>query len=209
VTHAKRLGKLLAKNELEVEHILELAHMASIDDAPNLRLLQLELDSAGENEIPFTLWLEAVCTFLEGGYDGLESLAASAGMLPFVVGVIEELANPAAVRLLARLVETRPNEPGLAEFSEEIATAANQLTSVSPDAPGLDEETAAILRSFLHSIVLKSNAHESAYAIAIYGLRGLGDETSLRLLDKVEDPEPPYSDARELARKAIKRRLHN
>ena len=207
MTHAQRIAKMLLANELEVEHIIELTNVATRDDVPQLRLLQRNIREHGEHEVLYATWLDVVCSYLEKGYAGLEALARQEAMLPFVASLLSEMPPPDSTHSVARIVRDHPQRASTGEFAEEMAEAANLLTSLAKNPETIDPEAILTLRNFLHSVIRASKPGDRAYAAAIYGLRGVGDESSLRLLDEVKDAKPPNSGAKKLARTAIKRRL--
>lgn len=200
---AAKLMILADNNELDVEAILALVRTATRADVPSLRAAGYAIGASLPGEVPYEKWIECVCDFLEQGEDGLLKRAVDPMELPFVLGVVEELPPENAVSILDSLVQRCG---GTRHTTLALVTTANLVLAVG-EVPSLTPDRRVRLLGFLHGIIGEARPDDPAYGMALYALRGIGDDTTLMILSGVPDAIGPYAGAKRLATAAIRDRL--
>lgn len=202
------------KNELEVEHLLALIQAPD----PSLISVLNDLEAehgwphshlvAGQHVVPFGRWSEVVKAFIQSGVSGLEKLIDKASpkeeYLSFCLAVLEELHNKEAVASTLRILRKHKDQLSEEEI-DGITSTFNFLLSFKPEISIPPEEESEI-REFLHSRV--EHPLETKNLATVYcALRGVGDETSVEILNRAKELDPPWSDTRKIAINAIRKRL--
>lgn len=211
ITKLRRLAELDA---VDVEHLSELAVIGDAKAVPVIRELQERYawpqdNCQGEKHlVPLARWAEVVCAYLEGGADALVAYArrAEADSFYFAVSVLSELKTAASVRAFVELAAGIESDLGThTEDAIKLAEAIN-LVLLFKGAPVVHEQTAAELRRFLHA-VLRQELSEPQRATAVCALRGVGDESSIQLIDAMPGFVAPWSGLESTAIKSIRKRL--
>lgn len=212
----RKLKKMDEQKLLEVEDLLETLHQPDPTTADEISQLATEhgwsrtgmLD--GHRVVPLAMWAEIVSVFHREGLKGL----IARGVAPdsrkeqaqFVLAALGELhskeALEAAVMVCGSLLENPAEDP---ELSEKCASVFNTLLCFKPQvAAGQNSER--IVRSFLHRLA-QSSSKEATRAVAVLGLRAVGDSSSLEILKILPSFEHPWTDVAAVAARAIKKRL--
>ena len=161
----------------------------------------------GRHVVPLGRWADVVCTYLEGGCDALREYArwSEPDSFSFAVSVLEELKSAVAAKTLAELAgEVAAALPKRLADAKKLAEAIN-FTMSFDEAPRLDRATAAKLRSFLHDL-LNQRPDVVWRMTAVYALRGVGDEESLRMLAAMHVPPDQSRDVAKVI-KILQKRL--
>jgi hypothetical protein len=208
----RTLRKKAADNLLEVEHLLRVAALGDAGDVRFLRELEREFEwpHKGKMIVPLGLWNDAVCCFLEDGYDGIVRLATAektrARYLEFCIAVLEELATRDSVDALVKIggrVLRSPEED--LSLSLLVTNALNMVLSFDK-APGINAETTSTIRQFLHEM-LRLDLDEDQRASVVCALRGVGNEESVLLIQQLPAFKDPYAGTKASAVRAIRKRL--
>jgi hypothetical protein len=157
--------------------------------------------------VPLGRWADVVCDYLEGGCDVLLAYARrpEADSFSFAVHVLSELKSAEATVALAELAgEVVAELPRRLADAKTLADAINVTMSFDA-APALDRPTAAKLRSFLHRL-LGQDVNVPWRLTAVYALRGVGDEESIRLISSMRAAPQGSRDAAKVV-KIIRKRL--
>jgi hypothetical protein len=215
LTEARRraLRRKAADNSLEVEHLIKVAAIGEASDAPFLRALKAEFgwpDSGRKGRtrvVPLGRWVDTVCCFLEGGYDGLVQMARdSAEDADFCIPVLEEMKTAESVSALLAIGGPVLASPETnVRLAARLAEGMNQLLSFK-EAPAVGGAVEQQVRGFLHLLLgLELTAVQKASVVC--ALRGVGDEDSLSLVAGL----PPFGGSwvglEQVAIRKIKRRL--
>jgi hypothetical protein len=201
------LRRRAAKGDLEVEHLVAFAVGGDRSAAPAIRELKARHKwphshlVGGRHVVPLGRWADVTCSYLEGGCDALLAYARrpEADAFSFAVHVLSELKSAPAAAALAEL--SREVAAALPRRLAEAKTLADAISvTMSFDgAPALDRPTAATIRSFLHRL-LSQDLNVPWRLTAVYALRGVGDEDSIRLISSM----PPAPEGSRDALKVIK-----
>ncbi len=213
---ANSLRRKAKDNTLEVEHLLGVAQTGDPAFVAVIHSLQAEHNWSQEeviNEqgiVPFGMWADVVCRYLEDGARGIVLLGTSpdtrSKYATFCLGLLHEIKTAdsvaAVLQICANLTERPENDLPLAI---ECASAFNRILSLKPT-PVIPESLRSQVRNFLHKLVTLS-LPDSQRGLVICGLRGVGDESSIALIRAATPLTHPWSGIEESAVRAIKRRL--
>lgn len=204
----RTLARKAAANSLEVEDLLRVAVAGDAADASLLRELKAKhawSDTGHEGRrrvVPFGRWAEAVCRFLEQGYDGLARMAGEAAdTAEFCIGVLEEVKTPESVSALLALARTAERP----EAATRLADAFNQLLSFK-DGVALGSTVEREVREFLHPL-LGTGLTENQRASVVCALRGVGDGESVALIAELPPFKGSYAGLEKAATRQIQQRL--
>lgn len=156
--------------------------------------------------VPLRKWGAVVIAYSRGGPSALVDLLRSEPeMPPFVYGLLEQIHAPASISVILagdQRVLADPSQD--LQRAHRLAAALNLLMSFPPriDAP---ENGMCVLLAFLHRLIPLCT-HENERATAILALRGLGDSSSLHLLDTQAEFSAPWAEVISVTRRAIKKR---
>jgi hypothetical protein len=203
-----------AKNELEVEHLIEMAALGDVRAIPVIRELQAKHGWTRSNQpgaahlVPLARWAEVVCAYLEGGCDALVTSARQPepDSLYFALAVLQEVKSSAAALALAELAfDIEGSLSKRAADGLKLADAIN-LTLSFKNSPQVYPDTAKKLRTFLHALLARSLS-EPEMARVVCALRGVGNEDSIRLIGSLPKFNGAWSGLETSACKAIRNRL--
>ena len=205
-SQVRALRRRVRAGALEVEHLLKVASAGDPADAPILRRLALDFEfprgSGGAGHpVPLGTWTDVACVFLEQGYPGLERLCDTRRLLPFCLGLLEELHTAPCLEVLNRLAA------GCSMRADRlrVASTVNLVCSFQPP-PDIPAEARAAARAWLHDL-LEEVVQPDARAIAVCALRGVGDSVSLKKIAELPPFPHPWEGLEKSATRAIKRRL--
>lgn len=206
------LARLATRGTLEVEHLLGAARQPSLSLADALEELALAMGwplAPCFPEVPLRAWVEVVCVYCRKGYPGLLEAAYKPDVLPFVLGLLEELRTSEALSAVIRLVEIhRDRLLSSPEQAAQIAGALNLLSMNRRDR-GPSEAERVAGRDFLHDAFTRVSA-DNHRASMLCALRYFGDETSLPFISACPSLPPYWEPTRAAAvrriRKALKQR---
>jgi hypothetical protein len=203
------LARMAARGTLEVEHVLRTARQPSPRLADALDELALAMDwprAPSFPQVPLGTWAEVVGVYCRDGHAGLLETANEPSMLPFVLGVLEELKTSEALSTLVRLVEThRDRLLSSPEPAGQIAAALN-LASMNSPRGGPSESERGAGRDFLHDALTRADADNHRVTV-LCALRYFGDETSLPLISNCPPLPPHWEPARGAAIRQIRRSM--
>lgn len=192
-------------NTLEVEHILGAARKRLPGLRAELQRLAAEYGWSdtpyppdGTHVVPYAKWAEIAGAYAEDGIAGLAVLTQQTANWPYITGLLEELQSLEAVEMLMTMqADSRLD----AKTAAALASAYNHLLSFR-NPPSLSEAQQASIRDFL-TAALKSSEDAAARMAFVCALRGVGDESTLALLESLDD----LVDVRPVAIRAIRKRL--
>lgn len=198
------------RGTLEVEHLLRLARKPSEELATELATLALELKwetRAADRQVPFGEWAAVVQQFCRFGYVGLVVYAGEPRQFDFVVGLLEELKGPEALRCLETLlVDHRAMLANDPLRSGKLAGAFNLMGRTMKghigDNPVHDIQA---LRDFLHTQLQSQD--EPVRGATMCALRYFGDGRSIELVRAAPPMSTHWEPARNAAVRGIKKRL--
>lgn len=210
----KALKRKAADNSLEVEHLLKVATLGDASDAPLLRQLKVEHDwsdtgrEGNDKVVPFGLWCDVVCCYLKHGYLGIVEMAHhDEDLLDFCFGLLEDVKTLESVSALLAIGGPVVEHPRTDQaLSLKLAKAFNLLLSFN-GAPSIDEATTSVIREFLHRL-LNQDLAEAQRATCVCALRGVGDATSLELIQGLPSFSGSWVGLEASACKQIMKRLH-
>lgn len=209
-----KLRRLAAKNAVEVEHLCAMAVLGQSAAVPVIRELQERYSwsqskrDGGAHVVPLGRWADVVCSYLDGGADALVSYAHSKepDSFYYAVSVLGDLKSSVAVLALAELAaEVQRDLPKRRGDAVKLAEAVN-LTLSFKKPPAVHERTARSLRTFLHAL-LRQALNEPQRAIVVCALRGVGDESSIALLQTIPPFTETWGGLESAAVNAIRKRL--
>jgi hypothetical protein len=228
-----KLTTLCAKaknNTLEVEHILKAAKLR----LPNLKETLSELSALnnwsyetyladGSHVVPFAKWAQVAGEYAQGGFSALAILAKKPELASFIIALLEEIHSIESLNALIDFYMAYLKNPTEnVAISWHLTLTINMLCSLKNAVSVKQIEsrllcdfltsfyTASTLKGFpLKSVPVKDISVSTIQANIIYALRGVGDESTLGFLAKIDDFDYPYQDAKKTAIKAIKIRLKN
>jgi hypothetical protein len=190
LTAAQRrtLSRKAADNSLEVEHLVKVAELGDVTDAPFLRALKEEHGWSDTGRDPFGRWADTVCRFLEDGYPGLVHAAKDSGeAAEFCVSVLQELKTAASVSAILAIGGPLIERPAAnVKRAVRFADGFNLLLSFK-GAPAIAPEVERKVREFLHRL-LAVELSEVQRASVVCALRGVGDAESATLIRSL----PPF-----------------
>lgn len=210
---AATLARMAARGTLDVEHLLRAARQPSVDLADALDELAVAMNwrlASCYPEVPLGMWVRVVGVYCREGYAGLLGAASEPDMLPFVLGILEELRTDEALSTVIRIAHTyRERLSGSTEQAGQVASALN-LTAINSPRRGPFEAERHAGRDFLHDALTRVVADHHRGAI-FCALRHFGDDTSLPLISTCCPPLPRHWKATRGAaargiRKAMKQR---
>lgn len=206
---AATLGRMAVRGTLEVEHLLRAARQPSLSLADALDKLAADMSWALAPcfpEVPFGTWVRVVGVYCRRGHAGLLEAASETEMLPFVLGLLEELKTDEALSTVIQLASACPQlYLASAELAGQIAGALNLAAKNSPMHGPCEAEREAG-RDFLHSALTRVVADNHRGTI-LCALRHFGDETSLRLVATCPPLPPAWEPTRSAAARAIKKAM--
>lgn len=210
---SRAMAKLVAKassapDDTNPEDILALAANPNPDDGPRLRELARQArwmarEGNVARAIPLRTWAEAVATFLELGAPGsLAAAQCAPETAAFHASVLTAAGTmDAALHLLAlckSLDQTSELRKTIGELNLILSFRIKQVPVGS----------AGQFREYLHNLIARTT-DETLLSDAYLALRACGDESSLVLLEKEPDLQPPWEAVRKEAirwlRKSIKK----
>lgn len=201
------------RNTLEVEHILKAARLRISGLREELERLAVELDwslkaypADGTHVVPFAKWGQVAGVYSEEGMQGLEQFGYADST--FVIAMLEELhsaeALQAALDIYSRVVEEPAHD---LKIAGQLATLFNLLLN-NKGAVEATATQAETVRVFLTSVIQVA-ARPADIATAVYGLRSVGNESSLAALSQLTLLPEPWGDAVKIAERAIRKRLNS
>ena len=214
-----------AKNHrLNPDHLFKIARNRDADDVEILRKVAEDngwgIGNDAPDEIPWGMWIDTACQYIEGGADRLVELATGAdsavNYFEFVVALLKDEQSEENVMALVQIAEALPGislegadiRSGKMSGGGLLSEALNLILSLK-GAPEIPAALEGRVRSFLHSEIERDPELEPDLSLAIYALRGVGDESSLELMERVSEMPDPWDDAVRDAKRAIKKRLKN
>lgn len=160
----------------------------------------------GRHGVPFARWAQVASAYSRGGLAALAPLAMDHARCGFVLAMLEEVGTPDALEALCLFYQPVMVRPESApETVTPLCRTINRLLCACGDV-GLSPSVGSRLRSLLHG-ALRSPTSPAQAALAVFALRGVGDEETLELLAALPRFESPFQGARGTAMRAIRRRL--
>ena len=208
----RTLRKKSAINHLEAEDLLRVAVRGDAADTLLLRELDRKHNwpRKGTRIVPLGLWNDAVCCFLESGYNGLVELATVGATrlryLEFCTAVLEHLKTSQSIDALIEIGGSAMRSPGEDLSLSLLITDAFNLILSFDKAPEIDSKVATTIRQFLHKM-LRLDLVEHQRVSVVCALRGVGDEESLLLIQELAELEYPYTGTKASAIHQIRKRL--
>lgn len=210
------LLKKIHRNSLEVEDLLAVAKKGTPADAAVIKNLAQthhwywENHVAGTQIVPLARWAHVVCEFLVGSYPAVLKLAneSDEGVknTPLVLGLLEELHSREAVDTVLRIMrDLQKNSTASKELTTQCVSTLNSLLSFKPWIQ-ISEEQSAFVRDFLHAR-LSLPLSDTELAITLCAFRGVGDESSVALIESARELSGPWAGTEATAIRAIKNRL--
>ena len=214
-----------AKNHrLNPSHLFKIARNRELADVEILRKVATdngwEIGNDAPDEIPWGMWIDIACQYIEGGADRVVELAtgqdSAVNYFEFAVALLKDEQSEANVRALVEIAEALPGfslegadiRSGMMSGGGLLSEALNLILSLK-GAPEIPSELEERVRGFLHSEIERDPELEPDLSLAIYALRGVGNEASLHLMEKIPAMPDPWDDAVRDAKRAIKKRLKN
>lgn len=206
------LARKAARGTLEVEDLLRAAREPTLTFADELdelaSMMHWPLDPCFP-DVPLGTWVTVIGIFCRKGHDGLLEASWETRMLPFVLGLLEELKTDealcTAIRIAERYGDRLSSSP---EQTGRIAAAMN-LIAMTRSTHALSETDRRAARDFLHGALTREEAERHRGTI-FCALRYFGDETSLPLISSCPSLPPHWEATRRAAvrgiRKSIRRR---
>jgi len=179
------IRKLAETNSLEVEHIIEAAFMRDEAIAQTLECLSLEYSwdhsnhSNENNLVPLGKWVKYANIFIREGYSGLVNSYSCEDYFP--LKFLEEYTTIESVESVL-YIAMKFKEISDLNFIKSICSAFNLLLSFKKK-PSISEELRLKIRELLHSYFGLS-LDELTLAILILALRGVGNASSVELIQK-------------------------
>ena len=211
IPNTATLGRMATRGTMEVEHLLRLAQQPSPELADAIDELAIEMCWPCHPcfpEVPFGTWAAVVSTYCRNGYNGLLETANDQEMLPFVLGLLEELRTDEALCAVVRISTTNRSyllaNPDQAEF----AVGALNLIALRISRNGPGEADRCSGRDFLHGAITMAETDAQRGTI-LCALRFFGDESSIPLVSGCPPLPPEWEGSRKAAFRAIKRRLRS
>ena len=199
---AGRIKRLRAKaKSAGPEDVLPFASLEDASAIAPLRAYAEEHWSAKAKpgkDVPMRAWVDAVCAYLEGGYDQLRKHAGRAPS--FALAVLEELATEEAASTALAIARDTKERDTLFGAVDTL----NLLLSFKP-AFVFPEAQCKKARDLLHAR-LSEKLTESQASSVYCALRGVGDDESIALLQGRGDLKGAYKGMLANAVKAIKKR---
>ncbi len=207
------LRRLAHRNDLEVAHLVKELRLGTPGLAEAVESMAIEFAWSegmdlpdGPRLVPWARWARVVAAFARHGFDGLRPLVASGDDVPFVLGLVAELRNAGAVPFLRAAFADVLHEPGAhPDLAHELAQAVNLLLSFK-DAVTVAPADAQALQAFLLRWLPLTDT-EPRRAGAILALRGVGDESALKIVMAQADLPYPWQNTRAVTLRAIRKRL--
>ncbi len=212
----KKIRKKSETHKLEVADLVAVAVERDKSDAAFLQALRAEYAWPDENMvdgdhvIPWGMWCETACQYIEGGPTRLAKLATDpktcVKSFYFCVSFLAYIKTKESVGAVCQIAEGVTAKLGkkLERPTLQLAEAFNLLLSLK-DAPEISKAAEKRVRDYLHS-QLDRKLEVVERSEIFNALRGVGDKTSLELLEKEPDLPEPFEDDRTDAVKAIKKR---
>ena len=211
------------KNALNPEHLMKIAMKREGPDAEILRQIAEEngwkIGAEEEDEIPFGMWIEICCQYIEGGPERMAELAISddtcVDYFYFSLAVLQRVKTEESVLALVRIAEELPGVSlEGAEFRSGkmgpvglLSEAINLVLSLK-GAPEINNALESRVREFLHAQIGGGELElDTDLSITIYALRGVGDSSSIDLLGSVRELPDPWDDCVPSTKRAIKKRI--
>lgn len=213
----KTIRKKSESYKLEVSDLVKIAIERDKSDAAFLQSLRAEYAWPDENMvngdhvIPWGMWCETACQYIEGGPTRLAKLATDpktcVEYFYFCVSFLANIKTKESVAALCQIAEDLPAKltKKLERPTLKLAEAFNLLLSLK-GAPEISKATEKRVRDYLHS-QLDQKLETVERSEVFNALRGVGDKTSLELLERQADLPEPFEDDRIDAVKAIKKRV--
>ncbi|PQO38985.1 hypothetical protein C5Y96_03690 [Blastopirellula marina] len=213
----KKIRNLYESHTLEVSDLVKIALARSKSDATFLQALRAEYAwpddelEAGDHVIPWGRWCEVACRYIHGGPAALGKLGTDAktclDYFDYCVSFLSSIQTKESVAAVCQIAEATP--PQCAKQIErptlQLAEAFNLLLCIK-GAPKISKATEKRVRDYLHR-QFDQELETVERASVFDALRGVGDKTSLELLEQAEDLPEPFEDERMDAVKAIKKRI--
>ena len=207
------IRKRALNGTLEVEHLLAEAKVAD----PGLPALLSELSAQlnwsptqllpdGARAVPLGSWAKVVSAYVEGGFQDLLPLVASAATAPLVLGLLEELKTAESLSFLLDAYAINLRKPARdLNLSFRVASALNLMLSFKPAAAYVRSQAASI-QEFL--ILLHGIArNEAERALALLALRGVGNAEAIFFVKSVSPLESPWAEVPGTVVRSINKRL--
>lgn len=202
-----KLRKLAKENKLEVEHIIEATFERDQSIAIELESLTNELNWTEDNivdgrrYVPYAKWVRFACIFIRDGYTGL--VAAYDSDDDFSLAFLKSYKTTESIDSVLKIA-TKLAESTSPKSKHDIASSINRLLSFK-GSPIIENEKIGQLRELLHSYY--AQGLEEAEKATIYcALRGVGDQTSIDLINKQEKLKDPWLGIEAQVIKSIKKR---
>ncbi len=200
----------LANGSLEVEHLLNLAIIGDAATADFLNELRRsgkweKMNSLELNSVPYQDWALVIQEYLRGGFKALESLAMERYSF-LVVALLEHLHTSesvvAMIEIFADVIDDVKKNQCLAD---DLVSSLNVILSFPP-AIKVDDINADKLREFIHQYI-EIVDEEAQYATGICALRGVGNESSVRLIKSKKPLSGSWQGTEKIVIKKIKDNL--
>lgn len=215
---AKKLRQKAEQNTLEVEHLLALARTGNQAFVAVIRGLQAEQNWShesfldGQRVVPFGSWADVVCRYLEEGCGGVATLGTSPAtrgdFAPFCIALLEEIRTADSVAALLQICGDLVDRPEAnLPLAIKCAGAFNNLLSFK-SAPLIEETCRSQVRCFLHKLMALDLPNPQR-GLVICALRGVGDESSIALINSGPALTDAWSGTDKGAVREIQRRLRS
>jgi hypothetical protein len=209
-----KLSKKAANGTMEVEHLIFAAKHGDPSDCPFLTELSQqyhwpEITSSPESpHYPLGTWVTVICCFMKEGHAGLlKHCRENARHTDLAIGLLEEVKSSESVSTLLAIgngVVTHPESDR--RRATRLAEAFNLILSFK-HAPDIGDAQESTIRSFLHCYTLSATS-ESEISTGLCALRGVGDDSSLKLISRLPELNEPWKGLFLSVRKQIRKRLH-
>lgn len=203
-----KLRRLEENSKLEVENIIEAAFTRDECIATELESMSDDFNWCEENIVdgrrcvPFAKWARFACTFIRDGYTGLVS--AYDGENDFSLAFLEAYKTPESVYSILEIAKKLGNSASV-KSKEDIANAINLLLSFKGGSI-IDESKIDELRDLLHSYF--NQDLEESKKVSIYcALRGVGNQSSIDLIEMQEKLSDPWRGLESQVIKSIRNRV--
>lgn len=207
-----RIEKLAVTGELEVEHLLAALRCREPDAAQRLLRMSSQhgwhevSEAARQAMVPFGTWARIVSTCLSSGIEGLAVLAEDSVNTPFVLAVLEQLNDIAAVQGVLTIFKNEMKYPeNSLDVSVRIASALNQILSFKTS-PRVSDAEAQQIRNFLMKLYPYVGT-EVDRASVVLAFRGVGNEETLEFLTAAKAFSGAWSEVKATTVRSIEQRI--
>lgn len=199
------IQRMARRGTLEVEHLLRAAREGSSSLADELDAVATAMGwslTSSYPEVPWARWTQAIGIYCREGHAGLIAAAVDPIVLPFVVGLLEELKSPEALQSLATIaISQRDRLLDDTVLASRVIAALNLAGGSAMELP-IPERFA--VRDFLHD-ALESVVTDQGRGVILCALRYFGDDTSLPIIAACPPLPPHWESARVAAVRGIRK----